>query len=657
MSTLYVDIETYSSNDIKQGVHKYVDAPDFEILLLAYAFNDDPVTVIDLTAGEKLPAALTAAFTDASVLKTAFNAAFEITCIGKAFPELICKDQWECDSVLSLYHSLPAGLDAVGKAIGLPQDKQKDARGKRLIQYFCKPCKPTKTNGGRTRNLPEHDPEAWDVFKEYNAQDVVTERAIRRSLLWLRPDKDEHTLWLIDRAINDRGIRIDTELAQKAVEISKAYAEKLTARAQELTGLDNPNSVTQLKKWLAINGHPVDSLGKEAISELLAEEQLHPTVREVLSIRQRLGKTSIKKYDAMLSSVCEDGRAHDLFQFYGSRTGRWAGRNIQLQNLARNYIPDLDVARDAVKTGDADWIELLYDNVPDVLSQLTRTALVPAPGMKFIVADFSAIEARVLAWIANETWELDAFREGRDIYCAVASQMFGVPVEKHGVNGELRSKGKVATLACGYGGGVPALKAMGADKMGLSDEELLQTVTRWRKASPKIPALWQKLETTAIRVVRFMQKNVGARCWVVPDKKIGIQSIKGNLLLSLPSGRYLVYNDAAIGKNRFGNDSMIFKGINQTTRKIEYLETYGGKLTENLVQAVARDCLAVAMRKLEARGYKIVAHVHDEVICEVPDSPEYTLDKAIRIMTEGAVWTKGLPLDADGFESYYYKKD
>lgn len=652
MVTLYIDIETFSSNDIKLGVHKYVDALDFEILLFAYAFNGDPVEVIDLKAGEKIPDHVISAMTDRDVLKTAFNANFEITCLRKIFPELIVENQWECDSVLSLYNGLPLGLDAVGKALGLPQDKQKDARGKKLIQFFCKPCEATKKNGGRTRNLPEHAPGEWEVFKEYNAQDVVTERAIREAA-WIQITPTEYHLWLVDRAINDRGVYIDMELVESAIKASGEYSDKLMEKAKEITGLDNPNSVAQLKDWLKINGHPVASLDKESIAGLMSDERLHPTIKKVLNIRQMLGKTSIKKYMAMKDSICQDGRAHDLFQFYGaSRTGRWAGRNIQLQNLPRNYLSDLDEARSDVKAGDTEWLEMMYDNVPDLLSQLIRTAIIPQPGNKFIVADFSAIEARVIAWVAGEKWRMDAFRDGKDIYCESASQMFGVPVEKHGVNGELRQRGKVAELALGYGGGVAAMKAMGGDKLNMDDEELQQIVTKWRKASPSIPELWRKIETGAMRVIKY-----GGKYFVNRAKNIVFISHEKDLILSLPSGRCLVYRNAGIGKNRFGNESISYEGINQTTRKVEKLETYGGKLTENLIQAIARDCLGEAMLTLEKNGYAIVAHIHDEVVCEVPDNGKFSLDKAIELMTRGSEWSKGLLLNAAGFESYYYMKD
>lgn len=651
--TLCVDIETYSDKDIKLGVHKYVDSPHFEILLFAYAFDDEPPKVIDFTAGETLPDEVVSAMTDRGVIKAAYNAGFEITCIKKVFPELIVESQWECDSVLALYHSYPMGLGLVAKCLGLEEDKQKDTRGKRLIQYFCKPCKPTKSNGGRTRNLPEHDPEGWEVFKEYNAQDVVTERAVRDALIWLRPTKEEHDLWLVDRAINNRGIAIDVPLVRGAIKLNGEYSEKLTKEAEELTGLENPNSIAQLKEWLKLNGHPVQSLTKDSIGALLDDPNIHPTLKKVLRIRQKLGKTSVKKYEAMRDSICSDGHAHDLFQFYGaSRTGRWAGRNIQLQNLTKNHLDDLDLAREYVKDGELEWTEMMFDDVTDLLSQLVRTALIPSPGNKFIVADFSAIEVRVIAWLAGEDWRMKAFAKGEDIYCASASQMFGVPVVKHGVNGELRQRGKVAELALGYGGGIAAMKAMGGNKLNMTDEELQEIVNKWRAASPKIPALWRKIENAAMRTIRFDGTHQ-----VLPAHNIYFDRHDKDLIMHLPNGRCLVYLNAGIGENRFGNESIVYDGMIQTTHKMGQLETYGGKLTENLVQAVARDCLGAAMIRLEKAGYKIVGHIHDEVILDVPDNNNYSLDDAVRIMSKNTDWNEGLLLNADGFESYYYMKD
>lgn len=667
MSTLCIDIETYSDADIKLGVHKYVDSHNFRVLLLAYAFDSEPVEVVDLARGESIPELLVEALYDMNITKTAFNANFEITCLRKLFPELP-DGSWECDSVLALYHALPTSLDAVGKALGLPQDKMKDARGKRLITYFCKPCRPTKKNGGRTRNMPDDAPEDWDIFKEYNRQDVVTEREIRRRLLWLKPGEQEHRLWLVDRAINGRGIGIDRKLVESAIDLNTEMAQELMAEAQELTGLENPNSIQQLQGWLRMNGVKLTGLTKASVAEALQDGHLHPVVQKVLRIRQALGKTSIKKYEAMKKSICEDGRAHDLFQFYGAaRTGRWAGRNIQLQNLPRNYLEDLDAARETVKEDDYGWMATMYENVPDVLSQLIRTALVPRPGNRFIVADFSAIEARVIAWVAGERWRQDAFAEGADIYCASASQMFHVPVVKHGVNGHLRQRGKIAELALGYGGGINALKAMGADKLGLSDAELEDIVAKWREASPSIPRLWHKIESAAMRAVRATALNEDGKVYRMDtgERELRKFPVTGNiyfarvhdcLLLHLPSGRWLVYPKARIGENRFGRPSIIYEGLEQTTRRWGELETYGGKLTENLIQGIARDCLGAAMLRLEAAGYKIVAHIHDEVVLDVPLDFGSRTD-AIRIMVQNEPWNEGLLMNADGFEGAYYKKD
>lgn len=667
MSTLCIDIETYSDADIKLGVHKYVDSHNFRVLLLAYAFDSEPVEVVDIARGEHIPERVKKALFDPAVTKTAFNANFEITCLRELFPNLP-DGSWECDSVLALYHALPTSLEAVGKALGLPQDKMKDARGKRLITYFCKPCRPTKKNGGRTRNMPDDAPEDWEIFKAYNRQDVVTEREIRRRLLWLKPSRQEHRLWLVDRAINDRGIGIDRKLVESAIDLNTEMAQELMAKAQELTGLENPNSIQQLQGWLRTNGVKLAGLTKASVAEALQDKSLHPVVRKVLRIRQALGKTSIKKYEAMKKSICEDGRAHDLFQFYGAaRTGRWAGRNIQLQNLPRNFLEDLDAARETVKEDDYGWMATMYENVPDVLSQLIRTALVPRPGSRFIVADFSAIEARVIAWVAGERWRQEAFAEGADIYCASASQMFHVPVVKHGVNGHLRQRGKIAELALGYGGGINALKAMGADKLGLSDAELEDIVTKWREASPAIPRLWHKIELAAMRAVRATALNEDGMVYRMDtgERELRKFPVKGNiyfarvhgcLLLHLPSGRWLVYPKARIGENRFGNPAIIYEGLEQTTRRWGELETYGGKLTENLIQGIARDCLGAAMLRLEAAGYPIVAHIHDEVVLDMPEGCGSLAD-AIRIMAQNEPWNEGLLMNADGFEGAYYKKD
>lgn len=652
MRTLAIDLETYSSNDIKYSVYKYVEAPDFEILLFAYAFDDDPVRVVDLAQGETLPDDVKSALYDKDVLKTAFNANFEINCLKKYFPDLP-EEQWECDRILSLYNSYPPHLAAVAKAMHFDEDRQKDTRGKALIRYFCLPCKPTKANGGRTRNYPKDAPDKWEIFKEYNRQDVVVERAIRDKLVNLRPPDFEHENWLIDQAINRNGIMVNQTLVDNAIRLSGEYREKLLARAMEITGLDNPNSPLQVKGWLEKRlGRAVDSLSKAAVADMLAED-IPSDVREMLSIRQKISKSSIKKYDAIRMAACQDSRIRGMFQFYGAaRTGRFAGRIVQLQNLPRNSMPDLDLARNMVLDGDLETLEMCYDDVQDVLSQLIRTALEAPPGKRFIVADFSAIEARVIAWLAGEEWEMKAFAEGKDIYCATASAMFGVPVVKHGVNGELRQKGKVAVLACGYGGGIGALKAMGADKMGLTDDELQTVVRKWREASPHIVKLWADVENAAMNAVSGIPTTI-------KQKNLHLHVEDDALYIELPSGRHLVYLHPHLGQNRFGSDAILYTGLGgskTTAGRWGTLETYGGKLSENLVQAIARDCLCAAMKRLTDAGYKICAHIHDEVILEMPEG-KGGLDDAVHIMCQNEPWNGGLVMNADGFEAKYYQKD
>lgn len=653
MATLAIDIETYSSSDIRYGVYKYADAPDFEILLIGYAFDDGPVQVADLTRGEA-PAQFVQALFDRSVTKTAFNANFEMTCLRKYYPDMPL-ECWECTSILSLYNSLPTGLANVAKILKLGEDKQKDARGKALINYFSRPCKPTKANGGRTRNRPEDAPEKWAEYIEYNRQDVVVERAIRQKLLKLRPTEREHELWLMDQQINGNGAKIDRTLVDNAIRMNEEYTAHLRAEAMRLTGLDNPNSVAQLKGWIEGQARiTVTSLDKKAVAELLMQDDLPPDVRRVLEIRSLMGRTSIKKYEAMAEAVCSDGRVRGMFQFYGAmRTGRWAGRIVQLHNLPRSSMPveELRAARAVVRRGDLEELELLWDNVPDVLSQLVRTAIVAEPGCRFLVDDYSAIEARVIAWLAGEKWRQEVFAMNGDIYCASASAMFGVPVVKHGVNGHLRQKGKIAELALGYGGSVGALKAMGADKMGLTDEELSEIVTKWRKASPAILRFWQDVDTAAREAiadpgeVRRIRQG-GLRFYVRA----------GALFIELPSGRHLVYIHPRLGQNRFGGEAILYDGVVQGTRQWGQLETYGGKLVENIVQATARDCLAAAMLRLTKAGYKILMHVHDEVIMEMPKD-KGSLEEVTRIMSENEPWEKGLIKNADGFEDIYYRKD
>ena len=602
MRTLAIDLETYSSNDIKYSVYKYVEAPDFEILLFAYAFDDDPVRVVDLAQGETLPDDVKSALYDKNVIKTAFNANFEINCLRKYFPDLP-EEQWECDRILSLYNSYPPHLAAVAKAMHFDEDRQKDTRGKALIRYFCLPCKPTKANGGRTRNYPKDAPDKWDIFKEYNRQDVVVERAIRDKLVNLRPPDFEHENWLIDQTINRNGILVNRTLVDNAIRLSGEYREKLLARAMEITGLDNPNSPLQVKGWLEEKlGRTVDSLSKAAVADMLAED-IPGDVREMLSIRQKISKSSIKKYDAMRMAACQDSRIRGMFQFYGAaRTGRFAGRIVQLQNLPRNSMPDLDLARSMVLDGDLDTMELCYDDVQDVLSQLIRTALEAPPGKRFIVADFSAIEARVIAWLAGEEWEMKAFAEGKDIYCATASAMFGVPVVKHGVNGELRQKGKVAVLACGYGGGIGALKAMGADKMGLSDDELQTVVRKWREASPHIVKLWSDVENAAMNAVSGIPTTI-------KQKNLHFHVEDDALYIELPSGRHLAYLHPHLGQNRFGSDAILYTGLGgskTTAGRWGALETYGGKLVEN--------CLAQGTLVLTDRGLVPIEKVSKDML-------------------------------------------
>lgn len=602
MRTLAIDLETYSSNDIKYSVYKYVEAPDFEILLFAYAFDDDPVRVVDLAQGETPPDDVKAALYDKDVLKTAFNANFEINCLRKYYPDLP-EEQWECDRILSLYNSYPPHLAAVAKAMHFDEDRQKDTRGKALIRYFCLPCKPTKANGGRTRNYPKDAPDKWRVFKEYNRQDVVVERAIRDKLVNLRPPDFEHENWLIDQSINRNGIMVNQTLVDNAIRLSGEYREKLLARAMEITGLDNPNSPLQVKGWLEKRlGRAVDSLSKAAVADMLAED-IPSDVREMLSIRQKISKSSIKKYDAMRMAACQDSRIRGMFQFYGAaRTGRFAGRIVQLQNLPRNSMPDLDLARSMVLDGDLEALEMCFDDVQDVLSQLIRTALEAPPGKRFIVADFSAIEARVIAWLAGEEWEMKAFAEGKDIYCATASAMFGVPVVKHGVNGELRQKGKVAVLACGYGGGIGALKAMGADKMGLSDDELQTVVRKWREASPHIVKLWADVENAAMNAVSGIPTTI-------KQKNLHFHVEDDALYIELPSGRHLVYLHPHLGQNRFGSDAILYTGLGgskTTAGRWGTLETYGGKLVEN--------CLAQGTLVLTDRGLVPIEKVSKDTL-------------------------------------------
>ncbi len=646
---LSIDLETYSDVDLPNcGVYRYVEG-DFHILLFAYAFDDEETKCIDMACGEQLPAEVVNALHDDSIIKSAWNAQFERTCLSKYLGTPLSPDSWQCTMVWAASLSLPLKLATAAQALKTAQ--QKDSVGERLIRYFSLPCKPTKANGGRTRNLPEHAPDDWKLFKSYCIQDVNTERDIRRRLEKFPLLPQEWDFYHMDQRINDRGIMIDEELVQQAIICNMAMSEDMTQRAYALTGLENPNSVSQLKSWLEERGIEVDSLGKKNVASLISDLDKHSADGEALDmmkLRLQMAKSSVKKYQAAERYICTDGRAHGLFQFSGAnRTQRWAGRGIQLQNLPQNHISTLDEARDLVKLGCFDMIEVLYGNTPDILSQLIRTMLIPKPGCEFIVADFSAIEARVLAWLAGEQWRLDAFQRGEDIYCASASQMFGVPVVKHGINGELRQKGKVAELACGYGGGSGALISMGALDMGLKEDELPDIITSWRDANPEIVKFWYAVEKAAIETVKDHNDRAVGR--------IGFQFSANTLWIVLPSGRRLAYIKPKLQPNRFGRMALTFEGLganNKWTRG----ETYSGKLTENITQATARDLLAEAMRRMELAGLDIVGHVHDEVILEVPKG-SMTVDDVCAIMNQNPAWADGLPLSSAGYTGNYYYKD
>jgi DNA polymerase len=649
MRHLSIDIETYSSVSIKEaGLYKYVQSADFRVLLFAYSFDGEPVKIIDLARGEKIPLDLQIALFSDDVVKHAYNAAFEWYCLSKHFgisdPSIWLR-QWRCTMVHGLYCGLIGGLGKVGEALGLPPDKQKDRIGGALIQKFCVPGKNGKPGP------PAQEPEKWELFKSYCIQDVVTEMEVERRLSAFPVPDHVQKEWEQDMRVNARGVQLDMDLAEGAVRFTEAETDGLIAQAQAVTGLKNPNSPAQLKRWLSEQlGEEVDSLSKAAVEEYLEREELPLKVRRALELRQRLGKTSVSKYKAMLDCVCPDGRIRGLLQFYGaSRTGRWAGRLVQMQNLPRNYIKELDYARELVRTGSVWGLSFAFGNVPDTLSQLIRTAFIPAPGHKFVVADFSAIEARVIAWLAGEKWRMAAFANGEDIYCASASHIFGVPVVKHGENGHLRQKGKVAELACGYGGSVGAMKAMGGADM--SDEELKQIVDDWRKASPHIVRLWYQLEDAAFSTLKTGSPSVVNG---LVFRYEGTLDGMRYLTIELPSGRKLFYANPFFAPNRFGNDSIHYYGVN--TGNWTELETYGGKLTENIVQAIARDCLAAALQRIETAGYDIVMHIHDEVILDVPEE-RADLDTVCRLMCEPISWAPGLLLNADGFVGDYYKKD
>lgn len=642
MRTLSIDIETYSDVDLsKCGVYKYASSPAFEILLFGYAVDGGAVRVVDLACGEKIPDEVVAALSDESVTKWAFNAMFERVCLSNYLGDWLEPEGWHCTMVWSATLGLPLSLEGVGAALGL--EKQKLTEGKDLIRYFCVPCKPTKANGGRTRNLPEHDREKWERFKAYNLRDVEAEMQIQQKLSKFLVSEKVWEEYRQDQEINDRGIGVDMELVRQAIEMDERSRGELAAAMQELTGVENPNSVQQMKQWLAEHGLETDTLDKKAVAELLktAPEPL----RTVLSLRQQLAKSSVKKYTAMENAVCKDGRAHGMFQFYGAnRTGRFSGRLIQLQNLPQNHMADLAQARELVRNGNYEALSLLYEDIPDTLSQLIRTAFVPQDGRKFIVADFSAIEARVIAWFAGERWRLKVFEDGGDIYCASASQMFHVPVEKHGVNGHLRQKGKIAELALGYGGSVGALKSMGALEMGLEEEELQPLVTAWRDSNPMITQFWWAVDDAVKECIKLR----------LPTQTHGIRFDyqSAMLFVTLPSGRRLAYVKPRIGENQFGGESVTYMGIGGT-RKWERLESYGPKFVENIVQATARDILCYAMQTL--RNCSIVAHVHDEVIIEA--DRRMSVEAVCEQMGRTPPWAKGLKLRADGYECLFYQKD
>ncbi len=646
---LSIDLETYSDVDLPNcGVYRYVEG-DFHILLFAYAFDDEETKCVDMACGEQLPAEVVDAIHNENIIKSAWNAQFERICLSKYFGTQLDPDSWQCTMVWAASLSLPLKLATAAQALKTAQ--QKDAVGERLIRYFSIPCKPTKANGGRTRNLPEHAPDDWALFKSYCIQDVETERDIRRRLEKFPLMPQEWDFYHMDQRINDRGILIDRELVQQAIICNMAMSEDMTQRAYALTGLENPNSVSQLKSWLEERGIEIDSLGKKNVASLITDLNKHSADGEALDmmkLRLQMAKSSVKKYQAAERYICTDGRAHGLFQFSGAnRTQRWAGRGIQLQNLPQNHIATLDEARDLVKLGCFDMIEVLYGNTPDILSQLIRTMLIPKPGCEFIVADFSAIEARVLAWLAGEQWRLDAFQRGEDIYCASASQMFGVPVVKHGINGELRQKGKVAELACGYGGGSGALISMGALDMGLKEDELPDIISSWRDANPEIVKFWYAVEKAAIETVKdHNDRSVG---------RIGFQFSANTLWIVLPSGRRLAYIKPRLQPNRFGRMALTFEGLGANNKWVRG-ETYSGKLTENITQATARDLLAEAMRRMELAGLGIVGHVHDEVILEVPRG-QYTVNDVCSIMNQNPKWADGLPLSSAGYTGNYYFKD
>ena len=639
-----LDLETYSSAPLPRcGVYRYCDAPDFEILLFSYAFDDAPVKTIDLASGETLPQEAISALEDPGIIKVAYNAQFERVCLSRYLGHWLDPHQWRCTMVMAAYLTLPGKLADAAVALGTTEKKMEE--GKDLIRYFSVPCKPTKTNGGRTRNLPTDAPEKWAVYRQYNAQDVETERAIRKALEKYPLPEQEWELYALDQQINDRGVRVDKKLVKNAIAVDAIFAQAACQRAKELTGLENPGSVNQLKAWLADQDMPMESLSRKIVQEKAA--QTDGIVAELLNLRLELSKTSVKKYEAMARCVCRDGRVHGLLQFYGAnRTGRWAGRLVQAQNLPQNHLPDLELAREIVKSGDEELLNALYASVPGTLSELIRTAFIPRDGCRFLVADFSAIEARVLAWLANEEWVLEEFRGKGKIYEATASRMFHIPQEsivKGNPNYEYRQKGKQATLSCGYGGGVGALKAMGAK---MPEEEMQPLVDAWRAANPNIVAFWSALDRAARTVIR---RKTSARIG-----KVALYWQDDKMFMRLPSGRNLCYQSPHFTENHFGNDAIGYYAPNAAGQMVVQ-ETFGGKLAENATQAIARDILAHALLTLEKNGYPVIFHVHDEAVIEMPIG-QGSLEEACRLMAIAPDWAENLPLRADGYECAYYQK-
>lgn len=663
MIHLSIDLETYSDVNLKKaGLYRYVQSPAFEILLFAYSFDGAPTQVIDMAQGEKIPLEVIHALTDPQCLKHAYNAAFEWYCLSKYMGVQLPPSQWRDTMLHGLYAGYTAGLDATGRALGIPEDKQKLTTGKALIRYFCVPCKPTKANGGRTRNYPHHDPEKWALFKTYNGQDVVAEMEIERRLSVFPVPDFVQKQWETDLLINARGVAVDMDFCEGALELGETIRAQLTDEAVQLSGLQNPNSVKQLARWLsAETGDDITTLRKETIKELLGRDNADH-VQRMLEIRQELGKTSTKKYDAIEAAVCDDGRVRGLLQFYGAnRTGRWAGRLVQVQNLPRTYTEPLEFARELVKGRKLDALRTVYGSPNDTLSQLIRTAFVAAPGNVLIDADFSAIEARVISWLADEEWRLEVFRTHGKIYEASASQMFGVPLErikKGNPEYSLRQRGKVAELALGYQGGVPAMRQMDTGKLlaDLSDEEIKDIVDKWRNTNPKIRNLWYSFNDAAIRVIQN-GGSLRVRCCTFARE---CDCIRGTtcMTISLPSGRKLYYVEPAVGENRWGGPSITYMGVNDKN-KWGRIETYGGKLVENVVQAIARDCLAQAIEHLEAAGLPVVFHIHDEVVIDTAafDTNDAMLDKVVKIMSTPIPWAEGLPLGADGWVGAFFKKD